>query len=129
MYVITRPFYLKTPRLTKHGAEVTSYCLVITSNNVSNIRREGKLSIDYKGRTAEKQKDAQNKLIFSWIYRGGKFFHKLKDQVIMSRPFFPFSLHYITTSLHYSHYTILTNYYYIIFLLLLLLLLITYTNI
>ena len=55
----------------------------------------------------EKRKDAQNKLNFSSIYRGGKFFHKLKDQLIMSRPFFPFSLHYITTSLHYSHYIIL----------------------
>jgi hypothetical protein len=106
MSVITRPFSLKTPRLTKHGAAVTSYCLVIISNNVSNVGREGKLSINYKRRTTEKQKVAQSKLKFSWIYRGGKFFHKLKDQLIMSRPFLPFSLHYITL-LHYSHYTIL----------------------
>jgi hypothetical protein len=73
----------------------------------------------------EKRKVARNKLKFSSIHRGGKFFHKLKDQLIMSQPFSPFSLHYITTLLT-LHYT--TNYYYII-LLLLLLLLIIYTNI
>jgi hypothetical protein len=115
------------PRLTKHGATVTSYCLVIISKNASSARREDKLSIDYKRRTTEKQKDARNKLKFSSIYGGGKFFHKLKDQLTMSRPFFPFLLHYITTLLT-LHYT--TNYYYIILLLLiLLLLLIIYTNI
>jgi hypothetical protein len=46
------------PRLIKHGATVTSYCLVIISNNVNNIGREGKLSINYKRRTVEKQKVA-----------------------------------------------------------------------
>jgi hypothetical protein len=60
--------------------------------------------IDYKRRTTEKQKDARNKLKISSIYGGGKFFHKLKDQLIMSRPF---SLFYYITSLHYLHYTIL----------------------
>jgi hypothetical protein len=55
----------------------------------------------------EKRKDAQNKLKFSSIYKGGKFFHKLEVQLIMSRPSFPFSLHYTITSLHYLHYTIL----------------------
>jgi hypothetical protein len=69
----------------------------------------------------EKRKDAQNKLKFSSIYKGGKFFHKLEDELIMSQPSFPFSLHYTTTSLHYT-----TNYYYIIPLLLLLLLLLIY---
>jgi hypothetical protein len=66
------------PRLTKHDSAVTSYHLVIISNNISSVRREGKLSIDYKGRTAEKRKVARNKLKFSWIHKGGKFFTNLK---------------------------------------------------
>jgi hypothetical protein len=65
-------------KLTKHDSTVTSYRLVIISKNASSVRHEGKLSIDYKGRTAEKRKVAQNKLKFSWIYRGGKFFTNLK---------------------------------------------------
>jgi hypothetical protein len=65
-------------KLTKHDSTVTSYRLVIISKNVSSVRREGKLSIDYKGRTAKKRKVAQNKLKFSWIYRGVKFFTNLK---------------------------------------------------
>jgi hypothetical protein len=69
----------------------------------------------------EKRKATRNKLEFSSIYGGGKFFHKLKDQLIMSQPF-PFSVFTTLLTLHYT-----TNYYYII--LLLLLLLITYTNI
>jgi hypothetical protein len=81
--------------------------LPVITNNVSSVRRKDELSIDYKGRTAEKREVARNKLKFSSIHRGGKFFHKFKDQLIMSRPFSYFSLHYITTLLHYLHYTIL----------------------
>jgi hypothetical protein len=105
--VITRPFSLKNAGRTKHDSAVTSYHFVIISNNVSNVRREDKLSIDYKGRTVEKQKVARNKLKFSSIHRGGKFFHKLKDQLIMSLPFPLF--HYITL-LHY-YITHITLYY------------------
>jgi hypothetical protein len=115
---------------TKYDSAVTSHYLVIISKNVSSARREDKLSFDYKRRMTQKRKDAQNKLEFSSIYRGGKFFHKLKDQLIMSRPFFPFfaALHYYITTLLTLHDT--TNYYYIILLLpILLLLLIIYTNI
>jgi hypothetical protein len=90
---------------TKYDSAVTSHYLVIISKNASSARREDKLSIDYKKRTTEKRKDARNKLKFSSIYRGGKFFHKLKDQLIMSRPFSLFR--YITLLHHYTTHTIL----------------------
>jgi hypothetical protein len=56
---------------TKYESAVTSHYSIIISKNANNARREGKLSIDYKRRTTEKRKDAQNKLKFSSIYRGG----------------------------------------------------------
>jgi hypothetical protein len=104
----------------------------LSLKNASSARREDKVSIGYKRKTTEKRKDARNKRKFSSIYRGGKFFHKLKDQLIMSRPFYPFltTLHYYIATLLTLHYTNNYYYYYIILLLLiLLLLLIIYTNI
>jgi hypothetical protein len=100
MSVITQPFSLNNAGRNKHDSAVTSYHLVIISKNTSNVKREVKLPIDYKGRTTDKRKAARNKMKFSSIYGGGKFFQKLKDQLIMSQPFPLFSLHYITTLLH-----------------------------
>jgi hypothetical protein len=99
---------------TKYDSAVTSHYSVIISKNASSARREDKLSIDYKRRTTEKRKDARNKLEFSSIYRGGKLFYKLKDQLIMSRSFFPFfaTLHYYITTLLTLHYTTTTLFYY-----------------
>jgi hypothetical protein len=108
MPAITQPFFLYVNAgRTKYDSAITSRYSGVISKNNDSARHEDKLSIDYKRRMMEKQKDAQKKLKLSSIYKGGKFFHELEDQLIMSRPSFPFLLHYTTTSLHYSHYTIL----------------------
>jgi hypothetical protein len=72
----------------------------ITSENNGYIKHKYNRSTDYK-RNGGSKKCTQNELKFSSLYKEGKYFHKPKNQLIMSWSSSHCLIHY-TTTLHFT---------------------------
>jgi hypothetical protein len=79
----------------KCDSTITSrYSSIISKNNGYIMHKCNRSTTKERGKS---KKCTQNELKFSSLYKEGKYYHKLKNQLIMSRSSSHCSIHYTTT--------------------------------